>query len=302
MLVMRELLTKKSLIESYLAQRPRQLSSLSFVNMFLWSREFSFDLQEINQNLCVFASHGLGTFMYFPPLGKEYFPQTIDQCFAVMQERNRGRGVSRIENVSENELTLFSIEKFLCRPKSSEYLYSRAALAALQGQDYKSKRHEYNLFQKKYAAQYQAFAPEMIGQCGGLYDRWAAGRRQKYSDEVYRQMLAENQQVHRLGMEYFQELGLVGRVVLIGGEIVAYTFGYALTEEIFCVLFEVADLQYHGLPVYIFTEFCRDPEIARFPMINVMDDFGVKNLEKTKLSFRPAAMIPSYTAALRSSR
>lgn len=294
-----ELLAKKSFIEGYLQQRPRQLATLSFVNVFLWSQEFSFDLQMIEENLCIFASHRVGTFMYFPPLGKGYSAKAIDQCFALMRDKNRGRGVCRIENVSEGELAKFSSEKFLCRPKSAEYLYSREALAGLHGQEYKSKRHEYNLFQKKYVAQYQAFSPQMLDQCCALYDRWAADRRKKYSDEIYQHMLTENQQVHRLGMQYFQELGLVGRVVVIDGEIVAYTFGYALTEEIFCVLFEVADLSVHGLPVFIFTEFCRDPELARFLSINVMDDFGVKNLEKTKLSFRPAAFIPSYTVTLR---
>jgi hypothetical protein len=38
-------------------------------------------------------------------------------------------------------------------------------------------------------------------------------------------------------------------------DICAYTFGYALNEDIFCVLFEVADLSLTGLPVYILPSF-----------------------------------------------
>jgi len=79
---------------------------------------------------------------------------------------------------------------------------------------------------------------------------------------------------------------------------VAYTFGYALGPDIFCVLFEVADVAVHGLPVFIFKEFCRDPEVEKFSFINTLDDAGATNLTQSKLSFRPEAVIAAYVATL----
>jgi hypothetical protein len=169
----------------------------------------------------------------------------------------------------------------------------------LSGGEYKSKRHDDNFFRKHFAAQYAEFEPGMTEDCLKLYDRWAEGRRQKHSDEMYRYMMADSRQAHQRGMEFYRELGLVGRVVKIDGKIAAYTFGYALDPETFCVLFEVADVDVHGLPVFIFKEFCRDPEVAGYQFINTLDDTGAKNLARSKLSFRPEAVLPAYTISLK---
>jgi hypothetical protein len=293
------LLAQKDLIESHLVQRPRKLSSLSFVNLFLWSDFFSFESQVFGDNLCVFAVHDMGTFMYLPPLGKNFDCAVVEQVFDFMRKKNKGRGVSRIENVSEEELAVFSKEKFSFFQKGSEYLYSRQDLVELHGQAYKSKRHDHNFFQKHYSAQYLPFTADMTRESGELYDRWAKERKAHHRDEIYEQMIDDNRSVHQLGMQYYKELGLMGRVVVLDGKIAAYTFGYELNKETFCVLFEVADLKYTGLPVYIFHEFCSDEGVSGFNFINVMDDFGAKNLEKAKLSFRPKELIPAYTISPR---
>ena len=223
-----KLLAQKELIENALAQRPRKLSSLSFVNLFLWSDFFSFELQTFGSHLCVFASHEVGTFLYFPPLGKNFDLAVVEQAFEFMRLKNRGRGVSRIENVSEEELLVFPKEKFSIFQKGVEYLYSRQDLVDLRGQAYKSKRHDHNFFQKHYSAQYLPFTADMALECAKLYDRWAQERKQSHTDKIYQQMLDDNRSVHQLGMQYDKELGLKGRVVVIENRIVAYTFGYAL--------------------------------------------------------------------------
>ena len=128
-----------------------------------------------------------------------------------------------------------------------------------------------------------------------MYDRWAQERRRKNADPVYVQMLEENRAVHRLAMAYQKDLGLVGRIIRIDGKIKAYTFGYPLNIEIFCDLFEIADLKIKGLPTFAFREFCWDAEAAQYKFINVMDDFALPNVERTKLSFKPVAMLPVYT-------
>jgi len=294
-----KLLQRKAQLEEFLRSRPRSLSSLSFVNLFLWQDFFDFEFVELDGNLGVFATSDPGTFLYFPPLGKKISAVATRQFFRKMREQNRSRGVARLENVPAEELDSFPESEYVFYHKGYEYLYYRRELAGLQGQDYKSKRHDCHLFERHHAAQFLPFIPDMKSSCVALYDRWAADRRAAYPDAVYQQMLDDNRTVHALGMRFAAELGLIGRVVVIDGKIGAYTFGYELTPEIFCVLFEVADLRYTGLPAYIFTRFCRDEEIERYKFINVMDDFGVKNLEQVKMSFRPSALIAAHTVNLR---
>jgi len=298
-----ELLEQRPLIEQYLKETRQPLSAFSFINIFAWKDFFDFEIKKIDGSLCIFASEArnkAGTFLYLPPLGKTLKPETVDQCFQYMQQCNNGvgrahaHGVSRVENVPFEQLSLFPVDRFKRLSKGQEYCYFRKDLTALQGNAYKSKRSDYNFFTKNYAAKYQPFAIEDKGECLALYDQWSARRKKGQRGEAYLYMLEDNRRVQEAVFEHYEELGLVGRVVRVKDNIVGYTFGYTLTQKIFCVLFEIADLDFKGLPVYIFREFCADPQVALFSFINAMDDFALENIQKTKLSFRPKILFSSY--------
>lgn len=291
------LLERKELIQRYLEETPALLSSFSFVNIFTWKEFFQFELETIDGNLCVFARHEVGTFLYLPPLGKNVTPQTIHRCFERMDRANSGKGVSRVENVPAHQLTLFPRGEFSHYNKGWEYLYYRKDLVELVGNPYKSKRFSYNQFVKNYRFQYLPYEDAMLEDCAALYGEWARGRRSGYAGNAAAlQMLEENAGVHTLALRHYKELGLAGRVVTVDGKVKAYTFGYPLNKDIFCVLFEVADLSFKGLGVFIFREFCRDAA-APYKFINVMDDFELENVRRTKMSFQPAVMFASYVVS-----
>ena len=114
------------------------------------------------------------------------------------------------------------------------------------------------------------------------------------SDHIYQQMLEDNFRVQKRAMEFFRQLDLIGRVVKVKDKICAYTFGFKLKGDTFCILFEVADLNHKGLANFIFNEFCK--EMTGFEYINCMDASGLENLKKVKISFRPYLLIPAYLA------
>ncbi len=292
------LLERKKLIQQYLREAPGQLSSFSFINIFTWQEFFQFELEVINGNLCVFARHEAGMFLYLPPLGKDVSAKTIEACFERMDKVNRNKGVSRVENVHAHHLPLFPAEEFSHYNKGHEYCYYRRDLVNLTGNAYKSKRSSCNHFVKNYKFKFLPYEDSMRADCAALYQNWAQSRRSAYADNaVALQMLEENAGVHQLALRHYQELGLTGRVVTVDGKIRAYTFGYPLNAETFCVLFEIADLSFNGLGVFIFREFCRDAALAPYKFINVMDDFELENIHRTKLSFRPAVLFPCYVVS-----
>jgi hypothetical protein len=84
-------------------------------------------------------------------------------------------------------------------------------------------------------------------------------------------------------------------VVEIEGRIVAYTFGYFLNADTFCVLFEVADLAVKGLAAFVFHRFCRDEALEGCAWINAMDEFEAEDLARTKMLWRPARLQAIYT-------
>lgn len=290
------LLERKELIQQYLREAPGLLSSFSFVNIFTWQEFFQFELEVIDGNLCVFARHDAGTFLYLPPLGRNISPRTIAACFQRMEQANCRKGVSRVENVHACQLPLFSPEEFSYYNKGYEYCYYREDLVLLAGNPYKSKRSSYNQFARNYRFKYLPYEDAMREDCARLYQSWAQSRRPVYAgNAVALQMLEENAGVHQLALRHCNALGLTGRVVTIDGKIRAYTFGYPLNAQIFCVLFEIADLSFNGLGVFIFREFCRDAALAPYKFVNVMDNFELKNIQRVKDSFRPVVLLPSYT-------
>jgi len=288
------LLDKKNVIDRYLRMNPQHLSGFSFVNLFAWQGHWNYYMEEIDGCLCVFARNQLGVFMPWPPLGAKIRPETVEACFERMDKENRGCVYSRIDNVSACHLDVFPAEHYERYRKGYEYCYYRPDIVNLSGNGYKSKRPDLNYFIRCQHARFLPLTPDRLDDCSGLYDRWAKSRRQQHHDEIYCHMLDENRSVHRLVLENVGALGLAARVVEIDGCIRAYTCGYPLNHRIFCVLLEIADLQVRGLPVYVFQRFCSDEQVAAYPFINVMDDSGMNNMVRAKMSFRPRILFASY--------
>jgi hypothetical protein len=289
-----QLLNQKTDIEKHLRESGSPLSAYSFTNIFAWQDFFEFDLRMIGGCLCLFAQNEVGRFLYLPPLGTNVTPEVIDECFHLMEKANRGSGVTRIENVSAKQLYLFPDPKFVHIPKGHEYCYFREDIVSLRGNPYKSKRSSYNHFVSSYEHRYAHYQDDMMGECLELYRRWAKERAKAHSDDIYVHMLEENQKVHETVLRHYRQLGLTGRIVTIDGAIKAYSFGFPVNKDMFCVLFEIADLTAQGLAVYMFREFCRDEAVHKYKFINAMDDFEMANIKRVKMSFHPCALLASY--------
>lgn len=287
----------KPRVEAALALGPRAVASLAFVNLFAWQDHFRFDIEMIDGALCVFASQPVGTFMYWPPLAAGIAPRVVDACFERMRTLNRGGSLTRIENVSEAELKAFDEKKYQVQLRGHEYVYRREDIASLRGNAYKSRRGEVNVFERGHAGDgvMRAYTADDFNACAELFDRWLDGRLQKHDNDIYRYMLQENRAVHRLVLAHARRLGLVGRVVEVAGRIAAYTFGYRLDADTFCVLFEVTDLSVKGLAAFVFHRFCQDEALKDHAFVNVMDDFEAGALARTKLSWRPVRLQAVYT-------
>ena len=79
---------------------------------------------------------------------------------------------------------------------------------------------------------------------------------------------------------------------MLNKEIKAFSFGYRLNCNTFCILYEITDLGIKGLAQFIFRRFSQ--ELKGYKYINIMDDSGLENLRKTKLAYKPARLISAY--------
>ena len=231
------------------------------------------------------------------PMGASLKTKVIHEVYAFTREANRAKQIARIENVPADLIPFFQQIGFHSIEKEAEYLYETDALIQLKGDRYKSKRAAYNsLIRSHPTAQLEPYQTSHLTDCLKLYESWQQERWGKSHDDVYRAMLEDSWHAHRTGLMNHEELGLVGRVVLIDGVLKGYTFGYPLNSEIFCILFEVTDLSIKGLAQFLFKAFCQ--EHAAYRWTNTMDDSGLENLKRVKLSYRPVKQLSSYNLFL----
>jgi Fe-S-cluster containining protein len=196
----------------------------------------------------------------------------------VWYKKEKGKMKIILEN-DAGYIDFGSVKKF------PDYIYLQKDLAELKGKKYRHKRAAYNHFVKNYKFQYIPYKESMKNECLNLFSKWANQRKQKSNDLYYRQLLYDSSFAHKTSLENYRALGLIGRVIKIKGKIRAYTFGFKLTKDMFCILLEVCDLKFKGISEFIFREFCR--EMSRYKYINTMDDSGLENLQLAKLSYYP---------------
>ena len=79
------------------------------------------------------------------------------------------------------------------------------------------------------------------------------------------------------------------------GAVVAYTFGEALNETVFCTHIEKAFADVRGAYPTINREFAANA-LSSFRLINREEDTGSEGLRKAKESYYPSVLLPKYRA------
>jgi Fe-S-cluster containining protein len=291
----------RPLFESTLNWTRTELSSYSWPALMVWKDHLQYYWTIIDRQFCLFARYVDGLFMPLPPMGEKLTPETVRNCFDRMDSINTHPAISRIENLSGEQVPVFEAMGLVIKPKEQEYLYDRDALVRLTGDRYKAKRWACNRFVRDHRdvpVRLEPYRSSDRDDCLALFDRWKKQQAESGSfpnqREEDRMMLEDTASAHRRALENITALGLTGRVVRLGGKIVGYTFGYPFRPGIFCVLLEVADREIAGLSAYLFREFCR--ELSGYETIHAMDDSGLERLRAAKLSHHPSKILTSYIA------
>ncbi|MDD5770881.1 MAG: phosphatidylglycerol lysyltransferase domain-containing protein, partial [Candidatus Omnitrophica bacterium] len=176
--------------------------------------------------------------------------------------------------------------------KYPDYLCLQSQLESLKGNKFKSQRASCNYFVKHNDFETGRLRPADKPACLALFAEWARSRKKNCEDEIYCGMIEDNRKVIRETLGNYRQLGLEGIAVKIDGKLKGFTFGYPLSKEIFCVFYEITDLSIKGLAQFIFRKF--SSILKKYNYINIMDDSGLDNLRKVKLSYKPRRLIPSY--------
>jgi hypothetical protein len=105
-------------------------------------------------------------------------------------------------------------------------------------------------------------------------------------------MLKDSRISLKEALDNYKALGFKGGVVEVDNKIKAFTFGFVVNKETFCILYEITDLSIKGLAQFVFSRFSK--ELSDYKFINIMDDSGLDNLKRVKLSYFPFKSVSSY--------
>ena len=282
----------KKVFDEYLNLRKHYLSCYSFENIYIWKGLFDIYWQIFDRSLCVFFRDKFSCFLYLEPLGELPVVGAIDKSFLIMDRINKNREISRIENIEEINLPFYRSIGLKISFKSHDYICLRDDLIGLKGDGFKAKRALCNYFVKNYKFDYLPFSISYCSQCLKLYEQWMRNRRSLKSDKIYSSMLEDNFNALKFFLKEYPRFNCTGRIIKINNVLKGFTFGFPLSKDTFCILYEITDLSIKGLAQFIFRSFCRD--LTGYRYINIMDDSGLENLKKTKLSYRPFKLIPAY--------
>ncbi len=273
---------------------PDALAAYAFPYHYAWTSVLPYWWMETEQAFFLFVQSPDGWFMPLVPLGSQPLDRTAAEAFALMDEWNGPSPVSRIENVMTPQKHALERAGFRFVEKDGDYLYSAQALSALTGDRYKSQRALCNRVAREHAVLIEPYGERDTAACRALCTRWAAQKQNGRLEEVGRFLLDDAAAAHELVLAESGRLGLQGTVARVDGTVAAYTFGYWLTPQTYCVLLEVADRDIPGLAQRLFRETCRSAAARGAVYLNAMDDAGLAGLRDAKRAYHPAMTVRNW--------
>lgn len=179
---------------------------------------------------------------------------------------------------------------------NSDYLYLASDLINLEGRRYDGKRNFISRLKASTDYEYVRLDGRAALECHKFAEEWCEERRCHTVEGLRKESCAVYQM-----LTHFDDLGLCGGGIRIGGAIAAFALGEALNAETLVCHVEKADGRINGLYQLINNEFAIH-EGARFKYINREQDLGVPGLRKAKESYHPVRIVETYRVSLSQNR
>jgi uncharacterized protein len=297
-------ITDRAFLAPYFASLSEPISDYTFSQLYTWRNSLRILWTTLHGHLCVFANGSGDLTLLMPPLGDGNTPRALEAAFELMDDYNAVHGVpdrSRVEYASEESLARCGRDGLIVQPMGADYVYDLRRMIDLAGGDLASKRQAKNRFLRNYEHRVELYDPATHrAACRALLDSWKQRQDAQHEDETEFSALKRRKETiaTSLTLDCANDLGLRGLVVYVKSanqwQLRGFTFGEHLGTDQSSITIEKTDLSIKGLAQFIFSEFCQRCWADR-PLVNVGDDWGLKTLAWTKMSYRPVKMLQKYT-------
>ena len=264
-------LEDRELILSYTRNADLQNCDLAFANLYAWQFLYQTEIAEWNGFL-LFRFYADGHLAYLMPLGQGSWREVIEQMHQDACQLGHPLLILGVTEEMKHYIQGICSSKFVINPNReyADYIYLRESLATLAGKKLQPKRNHTNKFRRLYPDyEYRPLTRELIPLCLQLDEEWAA---LKTVPGEQRAVESEKKAIRR-ALDHFEELGIIGGTLFVGGKLVAFTYGAPINDSTFDVCVEKADTAYEGAYAMINQEFVNHlPEQYRY--INREEDLG----------------------------
>ncbi|MEG0585164.1 MAG: phosphatidylglycerol lysyltransferase domain-containing protein [Christensenellaceae bacterium] len=291
-------LKNKKLFDSYVLINQYDHSEASFSNMYTWAEAWDICMDTDKDALYLSMYSDVYQPFLLPPYLKDLSQSILPSMLKCEEYMLDKFGLFYLkcatpEMVAKIKQDCGDRYTYVYDEYNSEYLYNAKDLIELKGKKYHSKRNHVNAFLRDYQCEFLPYQDEYKEECIALQEEWAI---EKQADERDAQ---EELLSIKKALNNFEELGFVGCVVKINGEIVGFSFGEQICKRTAIIHIEKAKAGINGLYTYLNQKFAATMW-SHCQFINRAEDMGVEGIRKAKRSYYPVRMLEKYDVLLKS--
>ncbi|MBQ8165367.1 MAG: DUF2156 domain-containing protein [Clostridia bacterium] len=284
----------KDIIDKYLQADGKIMADRCFATLCIWQEVYLTKYCIVDDMLVVkYENEGYG--IYTVPMGDGDFEGVLKKIIAHAEQCD---SKYKIIDITPEKLEFF---KSCCDLQityarwSCDYIYDTESMISLAGKKLHAKRNLVNRFKADYEGRWEYRQINFADDRKLIFEYLEKFKEKNGADdEAYREELLAITRA----FDYSEFLEIYGGMILIDGEICAFTIGAPQNENAMDILFEKAYFDIKGAYQIIFNEFCIN-SCRGYKYINREEDLGIEGLRKSKLSYNPLFLTDKYEANCR---
>lgn len=280
-------LSDRTIIHPYFQKYPSKSCERTFANILLWSRHYPVTFGII-ENTLVFCSKDETEAFTYPAGEPENVKQALEYLMQYTEEKGEPFLLYLVTEEQFGQLEEWYPGRFEIEYErdDADYIYESEKLATLSGKKLHAKRNHINNFKANHEKwSYETLTKQNLEECFQMALKWCEENGCREDEEKNAEMC-----VTLNALRLFEELELVGGILRVDEELVAFTIGEPISEDTFVVHIEKAFASVQGAYPMINQQFVAH-ECMNYKYINREEDTGVEGLRKAKLSYRPIFMV-----------
>ncbi len=258
----------------------------SFTTLYMWRELYDTRIATEGDYLLISAGNGK-ELSFLPPIGPSF-----EEGLLLLRRATESLGQPlRLHGVDERTLQKLQQIAHVTATELAEdhdYLYKTSDLAELPGKPYHSKRNHIAAFSRQWDWCYEDITDDNVAAVLAMSKQWCKERGSCRDKGL---------QAERCGIREVlsnrRDFHVRGGLIRVQGEVVAFTFGSPINENVFDIHVEKALGAYGGAYTVINREFAR--RLTEFDYLNRENDMGIEGLRRAKQSYRPAALLKKYS-------